>query len=703
MKGIHSLIFFFLPRNSRKWLMRIQSGLISLTLIFLMTGCWSNSMLQTNGRDRDDLTELPFEELINIEFITVFKKRAKIFEAPAAVYAISHENIRRAGATNITDILRTVPGIQVSQHDAHSSAITSRGFSGLSRGISGQFANKLLVLNDGRSIYTPLFSGVSWAAQDVLLADTERIEVIRGPGASLWGANAVNGIINIISKNAKDTQGGLVDAGIGTEQKALSHFRYGGNLGGNNYFRVFGKYLEVDNLVDSTGTTTADGWHVLRGGFRIDSHLASNKMLTFEGEIYDGELGQTYNLVLSNESPVREEFNSKTKISGGHILGRWKHSFSNSSDLEFQAYFDRVKIQEAVVRGRIHTYDFDFHHRFALNARQEMIWGAGYRLISDKFDSTFGFSLNPPSRKTHLLSTFLQNETTLIPKHLRLTIGSKFERNDYTGFEFQPSIRLLLTPNKQNALWTAASRAVRTPSRGENDARIVLDASGPEPNIFTVVFGNRDFEPEKLLALGAGYRHRPTRDLILDFATFYNHYDNLRTEEPAVLFREPSGIVVPLNLANYMTGKTLGFEAAADWRVLGNWRVRAAYSHLKIDLTIEPQSQDTFAEVIEEQSPRNQFFVSSLLEPNKVLELDFRFRYVDSLPSLGVPSYATLDLRFGWHVTDNFDFSVIGQNLLQKQHAESSSSLTMENRTLQSGTLASEIQRGLFTKITLQF
>ncbi len=656
-------------------------------------------MHQKNGLHHNDLTELPFEELINIEFITVFKKRAKIFETPAAVYAISQETIRRSGATNIPDALRMVPGVQVSQHDAHSAAVTSRGFSGLSRGISGQFANKLLVMNDGRSIYTPLFSGVSWAAQDVLLADTERIEVIRGPGASLWGANAVNGIINIISKNVKDTQGGLINAGIGTEQKGFGHFRYGGVFGRNNYFRAYGKYLKVGSLVDSSGNATADGWHVYRGGFRVDSHFASNKMLTLDGEIYDGELGQTYNLVLSNESALREVFNFKTKISGGHFLGRWKHSFSNSSDLEFQAYFDRVKRQEAVVRGRIHTYDFDFHHRFALNSRQEMIWGAGYRLISDKFDSTFAFHLNPPSRKTHLLSAFLQNETTLIPKHLRLTVGSKFERNDYTGFEVQPSVRLLLTPNEQNTLWTAASRAVRTPSRGEDDARIILDATDPEQKIFLAIFGNRDFEPEKLLSLGAGYRHRPVSELTLDFATFYNHYDNLRTEEPDVLIKEPSGSFFPFNLDNNMTGNTYGFEAAADWRVLRNWRVRAAYSHLRIDLT----SKDNFAKVIEEQSPRNQFFVSSFLEPSKVLELDFRFRYVGSLPGLGVSSYATLDLRLGWEVSNDFEFSVIGQNLLQKRHAESSSSLTMEDRALQSGTLAGEVQRGVLTQIAWKF
>ena len=275
---------------------------------------------------------------------------------------------------------------------------------------------------------------------------------------------------------------------------------------------------------------------------------------------------------------------------------------------------------------------------------------------------------------------------------------------DYTGFELQPSFRLLLTPNNQNTLWTAASRAVRTPSRGENDARIVLDATRIEDSrIFTVVLGNRDFGTENLLALGAGYRHRPINRFTLDFAVFYNTYGDLRTEEPDFFVRDPSGIIAPFNLANNMTGKTLGFEAAADWQVLRNWQVRTAYSHLKIDLKRDSESRDTFTESIEGQSPRNQFYVSSLLEPNKYLELDFRFRYTDSLPSLGVPGYSTLDLRLGWYVTENFEFSVVGQNLLQKRHAESSSTLTLESRTLQSGTLASKIQRGVFTKITLKF
>lgn len=680
----------------------LSASVLTSVWILLFAGCWSAGLHQTNGGNRVDLTKVPFERLRDIEFVTIFRKPGNVFESPAAVYLISQENLRRSGATNIPDALRSVPGMQVAQHNANSWAVTLRGFSGLSRGISGQFANKLLVLNEGRSIYTPLFSGVSWGAQDVLLDDIDRIEVIRGPGASLWGANAVNGIINIISKDARDTQGGLISSGIGTEQRTFTHFRYGGSIGEENYFRVYGKYLKVDDLVDSTGARGADGWHIFRGGFRLDSHLAQGRLVTFEGEIYDGQLGQTYNLFVSRQPPFQKIFDFDTKISGGHVLGRWKQQFSSSSDMELQLYFDRVKRNEAVVKGRIDTYDFDFHHRFSLNTRQELIWGTGYRLTNDRFDSTDGFSLNPSTRKTHLLSAFVQNETTLIPSHLNLTIGSKFEHNDYTGFEFQPSGRLLWTPNDQNAFWGAVSRAVRTPSRGEQDATIFLQAlQDTIPSTFRVVYGNPDFGSESLLAFEIGYRQRPADELTFDLTTFYNRYDNLRTEETEPIpLRDPPNFISRINIGNGMSGKAYGFEAATNWQVSNNWRIRAAYSYLKLQLDLDLSAQDIIGETTEGQSPSKQFFVNSFLAPTKTLELDFRLRYVDDLPSLGISNFLTLDLRLGWQVTQNFELSFVGQNLLHKRHDESSTFLTVEDRRIRSGTVATEIQRSVYTKVT---
>ncbi|MFQ5676262.1 MAG: TonB-dependent receptor plug domain-containing protein [bacterium] len=691
--------------TNRLKILRVYS-LSKLLLLFalLNSGCWGNRFHHTNGKDRMDLTKLEIEELVEVEFVTVFKKPAKVFEAPAAVYLIDEQAIRASGGTNIPDVLRSVPGIQVAQHNAHSWSVTSRGFSGLSRGVSGQFANKLLVLSDGRAIYTPLFSGVSWSAQDVLLDDVERIEVIRGPGASLWGANAVNGIINIVSKDAKKTQGGLASSGVGTEQRAFGQFRYGGVFGGHHYFRIYGKYIKVDDLVDAEGRRAADGWHTFQGGFRLDSHVDYDKVLTFQGEIYDGVLGQTYNLVDSDTPPYQRVFDFDSDISGAHLLGRWKQSFSTSSDLELQVYFDRVKRLEAAVRGRIHTFDFDFHHRFAINASNEVIWGAGYRFTSDKFDSTFNFSLNPASRETNLVSAFFQNETTILPDRLSLTVGSKFEKNDYSGFEIQPSARLMLTANDRNTLWGAISRAVRTPSRGEDDGRLVLAALEDQPpTTFQILFGNRDFGSENVLSLGGGYRYKATDALTLDISTFYNDYNNLRTDEPIGLQRESPNFVLASTLANKMSGQTYGLEFSMDWQVLRTWRFNAAYSYLKMSMQAASDSKDTFAETIEGQSPSHQLFLNSFVQPGKRFEFDVRFRFVDNLPSLGVPSYATADLRVGWHITPDFEFSVMGQNLLDSHHPESSSSLTKEDKAIQSGTLASEIQRGVFTKVVWRF
>ncbi|MFQ5864230.1 MAG: TonB-dependent receptor plug domain-containing protein [bacterium] len=684
--------------------------ILPLSLTTLLFSCWTGN-LQKPQQSNDkmiDLTKLSLEELMNMEFVTVSKKPERLFESAAAAFAITQSDIRRSGATNIPDALRMVPGMQVAQHDANSWAITARGFSGLSRGISGQFANKLLVLHDGRSVYTPLFSGVSWETQDVLLEDVERIEVIRGPGATLWGANAVNGIINIIAKKAQDTQGGLVSVGAGSELRSFGHFRYGGNIGESSYFRIYTKYLNVDNLVDSAGNETADAWHVLRGGFRTDWNISTNNLVVLQGDIYRGEVGQRYNVISSPEPPFPRRFDFDAHISGGNVLGRWQHSFSKFSDLTLQLYFDRVKREEAVVKGLINTFDLDFQHRFLLTERQEIIWGTGYRFISDKFDSTFTFSLLPGSRSVHLFNAFLQDEIALIKHRLSLTLGSKFEHNDYTGFEIQPNLRLLWMPMTRHTVWGAISRAVRTPSRGEDDARIVLQALSPStPTTFLVLLGNRDFDSENLLALELGYRVRPSYKLSLDLTTFYNNYKHLRTDEPDISSREPSPFppngIIPLMVDNKLDGTAYGLEVAADWRASKQWQFRAAYSYLKLQLDPHKNSLDTFTENIEGQSPHHQLFVRSLADLIRNVELDLRFRYVDNLPRQGVDSYFTFDFRVGWQMNKNLELSVVGQNLVDNHHPENSQILKVGNPQVVTGTESSEVQRSVYGKITWQF
>ncbi len=649
-----------------------------------------------------DLTGIPIEELMSYEFLTVLKKPSTIFEAPAAAFSLTGEEIQKSGVTNLPDALRMVPGVQVSQHNASNWAITMRGFSGMSRGISGQFANKLLVLQDGRSLYTPLFSGVSWDAQDALLEDLARLEVIRGPGAALWGANSVNGIINIVSKESDETQGIMVNSGVGSEQRVFSHIRYGGKFGRQTFFRVYGKVRKVDDLADSEGNVSVDSWHTLRGGFRMDSyHGRSSFML--EAEAYDGKAGQRYNTISEPSPPFPQEFNFEDNFSGGHILGRWQQRFSNTSELTLQAYFDRVKRDEAVVKGRVHTLDFDFHHRFR-KQRHEILWGAGYRFTSDSFDSTFAFALNPASRDVDLLNAFVQDEIGFARNRLFLTLGSRFEHNEYTGLEVQPNLRLRWLPNERYAFWVAASRAVRTPSRGEIDARIILEAFGD--STLLVFSGNNNFKSEKLLALEAGFRSNRFGRLTWDVATFFNIYHDLRTDELDGNFpeRDPgTGFFFKrIFPKNKMDGHTYGLELSADWLASHKLTLHALYAYLQMELTPRDR-QDRFAKSIEGQSPEHQFSLASDFVLNDRIQINTRIRYVDSLPSQQVSEYLTADFSINWKAGNRFRITVVGQNLLQSQHAESSQILTAGNTQIVTRTRASEVQRGIYGKATWRF
>ncbi len=694
-------------RTQRERVCLYAGTLLLPALLFISSsGCWSGSL--RNHAQHTDLTLLSIEELMDVQYITIAKKPQKLFETPAAAHVLTAEDVERAGATNVPDALRMIPGLQVAQHNANSWAVTVRGFSGLSRGISGQFANKLLVLNDGRSVYTPLFSGVLWETQDVLLEDIERVEVIRGPGAALWGANAVNGVINIISKHAEDTQGAHLTVGSGNEQRAFGRLRYGGMLNDFSYYRFYGSFLSNDNSVDKKGDPVHDGWHVFRSGFRLDSQPNRNTSLTLQGDLYDGRVDQTYDIITAPQAPYRENLDFTNRVSGGNLLGRWTQRLARDSELSLQLYYDRINRKEAVVRGNINTFDLDLQHFFRLGTRNEIIWGAGYRLIHDHFDSTFSFSLRPGSRSFDVINAFVQDEVTVVPERLRLTLGSKFEHNDFTQFEIQPNARLLWTAAEGHAVWAAVSRAVRTPSRGENDARIVLQAADedPIPNLI-VEYGNRNLKSETLLAVEFGYRFRPHPDFSVDLATFYNRYDNLQTDEDEGAVLDSSGgtvkFLLPLRRANNMSGRTFGFELTSDWQPAPRIRFKAAYAFFKMHLDLENGGRDVFAKGQAGQSPRHQLFVQPIFELNQRTELDLSARFVDELSSLGIPSYFTLDFRVAWRAQPGVVFSLIGRNLLDAHHPENSEILSTEDPRIKSGTRSGEIQRSLLVKTSIEF
>ena len=639
-----------------------------------------------------DLNEISLEDLMNVEVTSVSKKEQKLSQTAAAIHVITQEDIRRSGLTSIPELLRRVPGLHVARIDSNKWAISARGF-------NSRFANKMLVLIDGRSVYTPLFSGVFWDVQDVLLEDVERIEVIRGPGATLWGANAVNGVVNIITKRAEDTQGGLLAGGFGNEEQGFGGVRYGGKIGANGHYRVYGKHFSRSGSVDSMGNPEADSWDTSRGGTRVDWNLSPQDSLTVQGDIYRGRVNQTTQPHVFFP-PYTQEVTSQTPVSGGNVLSRWNHSISAQSNLTVQMYYDRTNRDDIIIKEQRDTVDFDFQHQVAIGRRHDFIWGGGYRLASDNIGNRAMVSLNPPSRRDGLFSSFAQDEIKLIPEQLYLTLGSKFEHNDYTGFEIQPNALLRWHPRPRQTLWTAISRAVRTPSRADHDSRVVssvLPGPGGLP-IVSVAMGNQNFVSETLRAHEMGYRWEAPSRFSVDIATFFNVYDKIQSFEP----KEPKVVVeppmvylqVPIQFDNMVFGETFGLEATANWQVTPRWRLVAGYAWLNAEFHKRPGSLDRVTSEAEDDSPRHQFQVHSYLKLWNRLELDNSFYRLGAVEDKTIPGYNRLDARLGWRFTESLDLSVGAQNLLDPHHAESGR-LFWERTT--------EMKRSAYLKFTWHF
>ncbi len=476
-----------------------------------------------------DLTALSLEELMGIEVTLPSRGGGTLFETAAAVYVLTGDDLRRSGVTSIPEALRLVPGMQVGHIGASKWAISARGF-------NDRFAQKLLVLIDGRNIYSPLFGGVFWEEHDLILADIERIEIIRGPGATLWGANAVNGIVNIVTRATDQTQGGLVQLGAGSEERGLAALRYGGSWGQNVQYRVYGKFFDRDAFVDSSGARAADQWQMQHLGFRAEWKLNDRDELSGQGGLRASETGQTWRFP-TLAAPYLESFNSTSDGSGGYAMLHWKRTLSVSSDLRLQAYYTYRHVADLFNGEKRNSYDIDFQQRFS-RQRHHVVWGLSYRYTNDDTRSSFKVSFTPAQRADHLFSAFVQDEMDLVRDRLHLTIGSKFEHNAYTGFEYQPNARLLWTPHPRHVLWAAVARAMRTPARADDDVRIALRtfpaetilpfATSDSPPFLAYIVGNRAFRSEELLACEAGYRVRPRENLFVDAADFF--IDSLPTE-----------------------------------------------------------------------------------------------------------------------------------------------------------------------------
>jgi iron complex outermembrane receptor protein len=640
----------------------------ALAAIFFTSSLWAQS-----GPGAPDVTSMSVEDLMNMQVTSVSKRAQKVADAAAAVFVITQDDIERSGARNIPEILRMVPGLEVARLDENKWAIGSRGF-------NGRFDDKLLVLIDGRSVYTPLFSGVYWDVEDVPLEDIDRIEVIRGPGATLWGANAVDGVINIITKPAKATQGGFVKVEGGDAQLTADSVRYGDTIGTKGSYRVYGKYFDWKPSTDLGGQTASDGWHQARAGFRSDWALSQADSLTVQGDIYSSRDGE--NLILPMLSaPYSTTFGTVGDYSGGNVLGRWTHS-SNNSSFSLQGYFDRTNYADnSLFVDHESVYDIDFQHDFHVGQANEVVWGASYRSIQDRNASSFTVAVQPSSAQYNQFSAFVQDEITLLDQRLRVTVGSKFEHNAFTGFEFEPNIRFLGNISKDQSVWVAISRAVRTPALTEEGLRLntaVVPPGAPPFNsplpVIEAVYGSNQFESEDLIAYEAGYRVQVSSSFSADIATFYNNYSNLRTAEPGTPFVEgspaPTDLVIPFVASNKMSGGTYGVEPYFDWKALPKWKLFGSYSFLEMKIHKNSDSLDPTPDLPNGSNPEQQFYFRSALDLPWNLEQNLIVRHVDGLPSLNISGYSSLDGGIHWKARPNLELSFDGENLLNHRHIE---------------------------------
>src|SRR6059058_4732675 len=574
---------------------------------------------------------------MNVEVTSVSKRPERLTQVASAIQVITQDDIRRSGASSLPEILRLATNLQVAQVDSRQWAIGARGFNSTT-------ANKLLVLIDGRTVYTPLFSGVFWDVQEIPLANIDRIEVISGPGATLWGANAVNGVINVITKGAEGTQGLLLSGGGGIEQRGFGTVRYGGALGSRVHYRIHGRGFGRDATALPSGQDAADAWHLGQGGFRMDWDASNVNRVTLQGDLYDGRIGQ----------PSAGDI----AVSGGNVMAKWSHTPSEGSSLAAQLYYDRTHREIPGTFGEdLDTYDVDLQHHARLGARHDVVWGLGYRLINDRVVNSSAFAFLPPHVARQWFTGFVQDEIALVPNRLHVALGTKIEHNDYTGFEIQPSGRVNWRLGPSGTMWAAVSRALRTPSRIDRE----FFAPGQPPYLLA---GGSGFHSEEELAYELGYRHQQG-SLALSVATFYSRYHGLRSVEqlhpPA-----PDTLVI----ANGQDGESYGAELAADYRLTGRWRLRAGYTELRVHVWAQPGSTDMSGGSAESHTPDRQFSVRSAADLPAHLSLGGTFRYVGEIANQQVPAYGELDMRVAWQPAPMLELSVVGQNLLHDHHVE---------------------------------
>lgn len=667
----------------------------SIVLLTALNSPASASVSAASQSPDLSLLQLSLEDLGQIKVTTVSRKSENLSSAAAAIHVITQDDIRRSGVNSIPEALRLAPGLEVAQANARQWAITARGF-------NDTFANKLLVLMDGRTLYTPLFSGVFWEETDTVLEDIDRIEVIRGPGATLWGANAVNGVINIITKSARETQGGLISGGGGLEERAFGSVRYGGKLGSNAWYRVYGKYGNHDeSTLTDGGEGVGDDWWMTQGGFRVDWEPPGPNRLTLQSDYHYGDLAGKF-FLHSPETPVLVPANRRFTAEGADALARWTHEFSSASEMSVQMSYDRMDHGIGIGNELRDTFDLDTQHRFHFGERHEIIWGGGYRLSTDRITETADLRTSDPEVGIQLFSGFVQDELAVVPERLHLTVGTKVEHNDFTGFEVQPSGRIAWTPHERHTVWGAVSRAVRTPSRSERDFTIFVDpatvlAGLPLPTLVSID-GNSEFGSEELVAYEVGYRVQLHPRLSLDCAAFYNDYDHLRAITGRTLEFQLSPrphLIVPAAISNDVYGQTYGGEVAVAWQPLDSLRLRANYTFLHLALHTRGVVPSITETLDEGATPQHQVFLGSDVDLGRNVEWGMGARFIEAMPQQTVGTYFGLESRLAWKPTAKLELAIVGRNLLDPHHREFAPSLLTYRRV--------EVDRSVFAKLTVRF
>lgn len=606
------------------------AGLLALSL----------SPIQAQDNKASALAELSLEELASIQITSAARHPEFLGDASAAIFVITSDSIRRSGASTLPEALRLAPNLQVARLDASQYAISARGF-------NNAIGNKLLVLIDGRTVYTPFFSGVFWDQQDVMLEDVDRIEVISGPGGTLWGANAVNGVINVITKSSASTQGGLVAVGAGNQGRDAS-FRYGGVLGGGGTFRVYAKGDATRPVVQTGSAAATDGRSRGQMGWRAD-WVDNGSELTFQGDVYAGA---------TDSRGLFGRFDlGRVEASGGNVLGRLTRKLPAGQDVRLQAYYDYTDRKDAFLyQPRQRVLDVEFQHGVPLGAHR-LLWGGGYRQARDDIRPGVIFGFTPAAASLRWANVFVQDEFKLTDR-LNLTLGTKLEKNDFTGMESLPSARFEWKPSPQQLWWGAVSRAVRAPARLDRDIHL-------PPNPPFLIAGGPDFQSEIAKVLELGYRSQPSASLSYSVTAFQHHWDKLRSGQ------RPPGAQVQ----NMIEGKTWGLEAWGEWHAARHLRLAGGLSLLRKNLRVRPGSSDPEGPRALGNDPRHQWMLRAGLNLPHRQELDVIVRRVGALPDPAVPAYTAVDLRFGWTVRPGVELSIVGQNLFDGSHPEFNATL----------------------------